>query len=251
MPMPLTSSVTNDDQHEDERQRVGNSSRHGKQLGQVLHAVDRLRTMPRLQHALDGRGRRDHILRSGHGKIDLIHRCRRHEEAADRVRNQHGVFLNFRLPEGVHAFLEHAHDRERKTAAQLDDLADRTGARTVEFLRQLLGDHARLCCGRRSLRNRRSVRQELSDCARADTRGRRRGPGCRFACPPPTLMRSSKRHGGRRGHDAGDLLAHRLHILHGHGVGRRVDALRSALVVGINHVGADGLQLAQDVLLSR
>ena len=44
---------------------------------------------------------------------------------------------------------------------------------------------------------------------------------------------------------------HRLHILDRHGIGRGVDALRSALVVGINHVGADGLQLAQDVLLSR
>ena len=100
--------------------------------------------MPRLQHALDGSGRRDHILRSGHREIDLIDRSRGREEAADRVGDQHGVFLNFRLSEGVHAFLEHPDDGERKTAAQLDDLTDRGRGRAEKLLRQFLGDHADL-----------------------------------------------------------------------------------------------------------
>ena len=68
--------------------------------------------------------------------------------------------------------------------------------------------------------------------------------------PPPTLMRSPNATVGEAATTLGNLLANRLHILDRHGIGRGIDALRSALVVGINHVGADGLQLAQHVLLS-
>ena len=69
--------------------------------------------------------------------------------------------------------------------------------------------------------------------------------------PAPTLMRSPNATVGEAATTLGHLLPHRLHILNRHGIGRGVDALRSALVVGINHVRADGLQLAQNVLLAR
>jgi hypothetical protein len=56
---------------------------------------------------------------------------------------------HFRLAEGVHAFLKDAHDRERKTAAQFDYLADRYWAGAVELLRQLFGNHSDLVSSRR------------------------------------------------------------------------------------------------------
>ena len=57
--------------------------------------------------------------------------------------------------------------------------------------------------------------------------------------------------GRRRGHDGRHLLPNRLHVLDCHGIGRGLDALRSTLIVGIDHVGADRLQLPQYVLLAR
>ena len=56
--------------------------------------------------------------------------------------------------------------------------------------------------------------------------------------------------GGRGRYYGRYLLSNRIDIFHGHGVGGGIDALGSTLIVGVNHIGADGLNLAQDVLLA-
>src|SRR5580692_676868 len=105
--------------------------------------------MPLLQHAFDRGSCGKNVLRGGHRNIDFIHRGSRPEETADCVWNQHGVFLNFRLAERVHTFFEDADNRERKAAAQLDDLADGGGGRAVDSLRQFLGDDTNFIAAQR------------------------------------------------------------------------------------------------------
>src|SRR5208283_5892016 len=100
-----------------------------------LDAINTLWTMPGLQHALDSRGGRGHVLRAGYGKVDLANISGGGEEPADRVGDQHGVFLDVRLSERIYAFPENSDDGEGKAAAELDHLAHRLLGRAIEFLR--------------------------------------------------------------------------------------------------------------------
>jgi len=195
-------------------------------------------------------GGRDYILWGGHGEIRFVNFSRRSKEAAYGVGNQHGVFLNFRLTESVHAFLEYPNNRERKTAAEPDDLADRGLRGAVEFLGEFLGNHSDFATAERVFGIEKPPGENLqiayAEILRFDPQDQ-----------DVTLFSASHANpifqwdGGRSSNYAGNLLSHRPDIVDGHWVGSRVDAVSSPLVLGMDHVRADRLQLTLDVLFPR
>src|SRR5581483_4251816 len=107
--------------------------------------------MARLQHSFDF-GRRGYYVLGGRDReVRLVDIACCIEETADRVWNQHRVLLNFRLSEGVHAFLENSDNRKRKATGQSDDLAYCCRRRTIQFLSKSLGNHTHFAAVRRVL----------------------------------------------------------------------------------------------------
>ena len=219
------------------------------QLGEIHDLIDRLGAVTALDDPADLFRCRLHHGRIGSREINLFDVWSVSEISADRVRDQHGVVNHFSLSEGVHALPEGAYDREGQ-AAELDDFADGLFLRPVELLGHFLGDHSDFVVLLRVL----GVKEPAGD---------------HHQIAHDSVVRENAEHGdvallasahgnaftqrdhGRSGNDAGHFLHGGIHVVNGQRVGGDIgDALAAALVFGLDLVGADGLDLAQHVLLA-
>src|SRR6185437_13406546 len=216
---------------------------------QVAHVVDRFGAMAALDDALDLVGGGLNHRRIGNREVDQLHGRCFHEIARHRVGHDEGVGSDFGLPEGVDALMESPDDGERQ-AAELDRPAHGSFRRTVDLPRKLVGNETDLVVSLLVL-----LIKEASG-------GNDQVPhqpvlGINTENLYVSLLAFSHRDAvgqsdyRRRCCNAGDLLHRCSQVVDSEGVLSRVgDALRAAFVLGVNFVGADSLNLIQDVLLA-
>ena len=152
------------------------------------------------------------------------------------------------LAEGVHALSKNSDDGEGQTA-QLDRLAQRGLLRAVELLGQILRDDADFVVGLRILLVE-ETSGEHDQVAHLQVLGiHTHDLKVAFLAVPDGNALVQRNH-RRRGGDAGNLLLHRQHVVDGERVVAGVgDALSAAFVLRVDQVGADRLNLIENVLL--
>ena len=123
--------------------------------------------------------------------------------------------------------------------------------RAVDFDRHFFGDDADFVVSLRILLNRKICRRERPGCALAGIRDRRRESETSFSLPLPTGTRSESWTTGEAATMPGTSSLHGLQIVDGERVGVGVaDVRRAAQIFRPDLVGADGLNLVEDVLPS-
>src|SRR5581483_9687718 len=237
-------------QEQDSGERVGGFGSHVEQLAEVLHVVDRLSAMARLEHGMDLVGGAGDISGIGHGEEQLLDVVGPGEEARDGIGDEHGVVGNLGLAEGFDALAEHANDGERKPAEAdvaangivgapklvvgkrfryKSDFIARVGVVVVE---EASGEHQQVADLRVFGRDAEDHDVALLASGNADA-----------------VMQFDERRGGA---NAVHFLAHGMQILEGELVLVDLHAIGSGagLIFGVDHVGADRLNLPEDVLLA-
>src|SRR5579859_4605396 len=192
----------------------------------------------------------DYITGVGDRKENLFNRITIGKVAAGPVGNQDRVAGNFRLPKSFHSFAECADDRKWK-ALDLDVFSDGSILAAIDRLGELLRDGGHMSGRGRVLRIEEAATQDFKV---ADGRVSRiysqdQNVPLLASSHSDTLVQLQH---GRSSLDSRHLLLHRFHVVHGQGVVGSADVHRSvttALVVGVDQVGAHTLDLAHYVLL--
>ena len=237
-------------QHRDEQQNCGQRVRgfagNTQQLSQVVDLVHGLRTMSRLESCENLFRRSRHLPRIGDREEQLLHFVACHEKAGYGVRNQDRLFRNFRLPK--------VSTRSLKTPTMTNGspssfISWPTAARSpVKPYSQVHRDY-----------------RHFAACADIALIEKASGQDLQIAYPLVLRRHAENEHislfaagngdavvqleHGRRRGDAGYLTADRVHIFKREIVAGSAPVDAAALVVRHHHVGADGLDLAQDVFL--
>ncbi len=206
--------------------------------------------MPRLQHALDLRRRRNHHRRIFHGEIQQLDVRYLHEIAAHRIRDQHGVIDDLGLPEGFHPLFESPDDGEGKSR-QLDGFAYCGLRRSVDLDRHLLGDYSNFVVSLRILLIEESSGRH-NQVAHPHIFGIDAEYGDVFLFAVAHRNAVGELADGRRSDNSGNDLLHSVQIVNGERVGIGIaDVGRAAEILRPDFIRADGLYLIQDELPAR
>src|SRR5579864_4463871 len=232
------------EQHQSEgiRRAVG----YGDQLREILDNVIRFRPVPRLDYFANLIGYRNHQRRIGGREVKLPDGWRVGKIAAYAVRNHHGVIGDFRLPERIHALPERPYNGEGKSA-QLDHFTDCLVHRPIKLFGQFLLHHADFVASLLVL----GVEEPSGENHQiADGTVLWKNPEYANIALFAAANRNAfiQRDPRRSGHDSGYAFQNGVHVIDGQEIGSRV-ALRSTFILGIDHVGADRLNLVEHVLL--